>query len=539
MAAAQRDDTTSDPALRSAETGEEGELAALAVLGRLAGYLAHDFNNLLTVIRGHAELLSAQLGEHPTAPNDLAGIETAVERATDLTRRMLALARGDTVELRALDVNRTVLEFGRLLDRLLGEHVSLTLLPAVEPAVARADEGQLAQVLLNLALNAHKAMPEGGSLVLEVRPVRAAGGDRRVEWVEIEVRDTGCGMTAAQLEGLFERPRNARSRGGGHGLGLAGTARVVRGMGGSIRCESTPGAGSSFFIRLAALETRPEPVAASKTRSTAPDVGGRETILLVEDAPTLRGLTRRMLERHGYTVLSAGDAAEARAALERHGAAVDLLLTDSVLSGGAGRSFAEELLQRWPATRVVYMSGYDPDLLAAQGSLPPEATFMAKPFRAETLLRFVRSALDAGGVGGASRPVPEGSGRDATPRGTVLVVDDDGDLLEVARRLLQGAGFTVLVAKDGAEALAIVKRQPVSVMLCDMLMPDKEGIETCTEMRRHHPEIPVVAMSGAIGASGHLRAAMKLGAVGSLPKPFSGRQLVDTIDAALRGAAST
>jgi PAS domain S-box-containing protein len=374
----------------------------MEAVGRLAGGVAHDFNNLLTAIRGYSELLLTAPGADDGMRRDIGEIRKAAERATSLTRQLLAFSRRQVLEPQVLNFNTVVADVGKMLRRLIGEDVELAT--ALDPAVGRvkADPGQLEQVLVNLAVNARDAMPQGGKLTIETanveldqvyarRHVPAPPGS----YVLLTVSDTGCGMDAETQARVFEPFFTTKEVGKGTGLGLSMAYGIVKQSGGYIWVYSEPGLGSTFKIYLPRVEEAAETAASSAPRA-APS-GGSETILLVEDDEGVRTFARQILERAGYTLLEARDGNEALVIGERHAGPIALMLTDVVMPGKRGREVAQCLAAIRPDTRVLYMSGYTDNAIGNHGILDPGTAFLSKPFTADALMHKVREVLDAPG----------------------------------------------------------------------------------------------------------------------------------------------
>jgi PAS domain S-box-containing protein len=373
----------------------------MEAVGRLAGGVAHDFNNLLTAIQGNVEMLLLELPRAGAVRDDLMEIKRAATRAASLTRQLLAFSRKQMLAPKVLDVNAVVRELQRMLGRVIGEDVRLaTSLRAVNAAVM-ADPGQLEQVVLNLAVNARDAMPRGGTLRIETREVLLSEAEAqrypyRVEpgaYVRLTVSDTGVGMEPEVLRRVFEPFFTTREPGKGTGLGLSTVYGIVKQSGGYVWAESEPGRGSRFRVylpRVCAEPERPEP---QPEPAAVPQGGG--VVLLVEDEEGVRSLSRRILERRGYTVLAARDAAEARQLFAGNGNRVDLLLTDVVMPHESGRELAEALLPLQPDLRVVFMSGYTDDALIRHGVLEDRFRLLEKPFAPDGLVQAVREALEA------------------------------------------------------------------------------------------------------------------------------------------------
>jgi CheY-like chemotaxis protein len=367
-------------------------------MGQLAGGVAHDFNNLLTAILGYCELLLADLGPGDPHRADVSRIQKAGASAAGLTRQLLAFSRKEIIEPKLLDLNLIVTDMRALLGRLIREDVKVVLDLAPELAPVRADRGQVEQIVINLAVNARDAMPDGGTLRIETANVeldeRYAKTHLAVKpgpHVVLTVADTGSGMTAQVQARLFEPFFTTKEIGKGTGLGLATVHGIVARSGGSVHVDSAVGKGATFkvyFPRGEAGERAAEaPAPVSRPRA------GIQTVLVVDDAEGLRDLARRLLQRQGYTVLVAANADEALQLLERN-ASIDVLLTDVVMPGGSGSELAKWMVEQRPELKVVYMSGYTGDAFVQHGVLNPGIAFVHKPFTSEALGRKIREVLD-------------------------------------------------------------------------------------------------------------------------------------------------
>ncbi|TAJ08814.1 MAG: GAF domain-containing sensor histidine kinase [Nitrospirae bacterium] len=372
--------------------------AKMEAIGRLAGGVAHDFNNLLTAITGYGEMLFQKLAPGSPLRDHAEEILKASERAAALTAQLLAFSRGQVVQPRALDVNRVVGNTAGLLRRLIGEHIELETRLAPKLFPIKADMGQLEQVLMNLAINARDAMPQGGSLVLETvnvpaesvaKPGQAPGSSL----VRLSVSDTGQGMDENTLAHIFEPFFTTKAPGKGTGLGLAMVYGIVTKSGGTIAAESKPGLGSTFTIEFPAagdaIETGSAPAAPAQA------LGGTETVLVVEDEEAVRNFVGAVLRSHGYRVLEAADGEAALALCGRDPAPIDLLLTDVVMPGMNGRGLAERFAVLRPGAGLLYMSGYTEDQDLQQGVQNLGDAFLSKPFSAAALAEAIRTALDA------------------------------------------------------------------------------------------------------------------------------------------------
>ena len=377
----------------------------MEAVGQLAGGIAHDFNNLLTVIRGWVYCLTMEMDRNAPLSEALRQIDTATERAAKLTAQMLMFSRKAPVHPQVLDLNEIVAQFGNLLNRLLGETITLEIETGMRPLTIRADPVLIEMVILNLAVNARDAMPDGGRLLLQAAEIEITDEDslRRAQsrpgrFACVSVTDTGCGIPAEIVPHLFEPFFTTKEVGKGTGLGLASAYGVVKLHKGWIEVESAPGRGATFKVFLPLEATEPKPAAPPETAPVL--VGGKETILLVEDEPPVRNLAKRLLEYHGYHVHEAANGTEALALWAAHRTEIDLLLTDMIMPGGcSGKELAEKVLADRCDLKVIYTTGYSPDTFGDQLVLREGVNFLGKPYAPENLIQTIRRCLDAGGKG--------------------------------------------------------------------------------------------------------------------------------------------
>jgi signal transduction histidine kinase/CheY-like chemotaxis protein len=362
----------------------------MEAIGQLAAGVAHDFNNILTIMQG----LVRKMESTPDPVETLQQLFDTTERAAALTRQLLAFSRRQVIQPRIIDVRTVTTGISKMLQRLIGEDIVLSvsnapILPAIE-----ADPSMIEQVLLNLAVNARDAMPHGGQLIITTDQVSvpdAVASER--PFIRIRVQDTGCGMTAAVKARIFEPFFTTKEVGKGTGLGLATVFGIVKQHCGAVEVESEIGRGTIFSILLPACDEQPEVTIVEPSTSSTTPAGGSETILLVEDEPLLRELALAVLSGAGYKVLEAGEAADAFAVWNEHQDEIALLLTDMVLPGGMnGRDLAAEFQRTKPELKVIYTTGYSSDILDAP--LNP-TNFLQKPYPPEVLARTVRACLDA------------------------------------------------------------------------------------------------------------------------------------------------
>jgi hypothetical protein len=365
-------------------------------IGRLAGGIAHDFNNLLAVILSYASLALRDLPPGTRLRSDLDEIVQAGQRAAGLTRQLLAFSRRQVLEPRILGLNDLIVDMNKMLRRLIGEDVVLSVDPATEIGTVRADRGQLEQVLMNLVVNARDAMPEGGVVTIETRD--AVVDEERARrhgvgpgvYVRLAVSDTGVGMSDDVKAHLFEPFFTSKDAGRGTGLGLATSYGIIRQSGGFFEVESSPGRGARFEVYLPRLA---QP--ADAAREEALEVPrGTETVLVVEDEPALREVAVRGLRELGYVVLEAADGSEALRVADRFDGRIHLLLTDVVMPGLGGRKVAERLRAVRPELKVLFTSGYTDGAFLSQANLDSSMSFLQKPFTVATLARKVRESVE-------------------------------------------------------------------------------------------------------------------------------------------------
>ena len=370
----------------------------MEAIGRLVGGVAHDFNNILMVIKGHSELLLDRVGSDQWAHQKVEQVQRAADRAAALTRQLLAFSRMQLLQPRVVDLNVVVSEMGRLLPRLIGEDIDLALRLAADLGRVKADQTQIEQVILNLAVNARDAMPDGGKLVIETSNVELDEGYARRHpplaaghYALLAVTDNGIGMDAETQARIFEPFFTTKEKGKGTGLGLATVYGVVKQSGGYIWVYSEKNRGTTFKIYLPRVD---EPVDASRGADAAGETPkGRETILLAEDEDSVREIAREFLQLSGYTVLEASDGASALALAGKHDGPIHLLVTDMIMPGMTGRELSQRLLENRPEMKIVFMSGYTEYATSHEGAVSDSEILLTKPFTRVTLAHAVRDTL--------------------------------------------------------------------------------------------------------------------------------------------------
>jgi PAS domain S-box-containing protein len=386
-----------EQALRQSEA-QLRQVQKMEAVGQLAGGVAHDFNNLLTVITGRTELLLLRLATDDPRRRDVELVRKTADRAASLTQQLLAFSRKQMLQPRVLDLNGVVAGMAQMLKPLIGETIELDSLLDPTLAHVKADPAQIEQIILNLAVNARDAMPQGGRITIETGNVElddafvaAHPGASAGAHAMLSVRDTGTGMSPEVQAHLFEPFFTTKGVGKGTGLGLATVYGIVKQHGGYIRIESAPGAGTVVRIYLARVAAVPD--AASAPAADAPAIAGSGTVLVVEDEHELRALATEVLGLAGYSVLSAGSPSAALEVARRHAGPIHLLLTDVVMPEMSGRDLADRLVQSRPGLKILYMSGYTDDAIVHHGVLDPGTALLQKPFTPDRLTRMVGDLL--------------------------------------------------------------------------------------------------------------------------------------------------
>ncbi len=377
----------------------------MEAIGRLAGGIAHDFNNILMVISGYSEFLLERVGFDPQLRGPAQEISNATQRATSLTRQLLAFSRKQMLAPKILDLNEVVTENLKMLTRMIGEDIDLVMVPGPSIGAIRADPGQIDQVIMNIAVNARDAMPHGGKLTIETTNVSLDENFARThaplmpgEYVMLAIGDTGVGMDSDTQSRIFE-PFFTTKGAKGTGLGLSTVYGIVKQSGGYIFVDSEPQRGTSFRAYFPRVDVKEEPVAAQEIAGLPRPERGQETILLVEDEVNLRRLARQYLETQGYKILEAEDGAAALQISAGYKGTIDLLLTDVIMPGMNGRELAGSITANRPDVRVLYMSGYTENAIGHNGLLDAGINLLQKPFSLPALKDKVREVLD-------SEPIP-------------------------------------------------------------------------------------------------------------------------------------
>ncbi|MDI7261825.1 MAG: ATP-binding protein, partial [Thermodesulfobacteriota bacterium] len=372
----------------------------MEAIGGLAGGIAHDFNNLLTVIKGYAELSCLGLDMDDPLRGNIEEIRKASERASNLTRQLLAFSRRQIFEFKVINLNTLLKDLDKMLHRILGEDIDLVYHLPEDIGKVKTDPGQAEQVILNLVVNAREAMPSGGKLTIETSNVKLSEAYARTHmevtpghYVMLSVSDSGAGMTPEVRERIFEPFFTTKGKGKGTGLGLSTVYGIVKQSGGNINVYSEPGFGTTFKIYLPRVEEEEDNLQRKDLDISLST--GNETILLAEDEQSVRELAARILRDRGYQVYEAPDGKEALAIAQEHPERkIHLLLTDVVMPGMSGKELADRLKLSMPDIKVLFISGYTDNAIVHHGVLLEGVEFLQKPFTYEALARKVREVLD-------------------------------------------------------------------------------------------------------------------------------------------------
>ncbi|HET6398302.1 MAG TPA: response regulator [Candidatus Thermoplasmatota archaeon] len=503
----------------------------LEAVGKLTGGVAHDFNNLLQVIGGNLQLLQRDVAGNRRALDRIEVALGAVQRGAKLASQLLAFARRQPLEPRVFNPGRLVRGMDELLRRTLGEGVQVETIVSAGQWNTLADPSQMENAILNLAINARDAMDGSGKLTIETgnavldEAYAARNLDTRAgQYAMIAITDTGCGMTPEVKEHLFEPFFTTKPEGQGTGLGLAMVYGFVKQTGGHIAVYSEPGQGTTFRIYLPrALEEEAEVI----EQGTAPVVGGTETVLVVEDDHDVRETAVAMLKDLGYTVLATPEAESALAVL-RSGVHVDLLFTDVVMPGRVrSPELAKQAKQILPGIEVLFTSGYTENAIVHGGRLDPGVNLLSKPYRREDLARKVRHLLR----NREQRQVMRESRVEAATRRPqrVLLVEDDADIRASTLELVREVGHHVDAVGTADAALARLAAEPYDILLTDIELPGKSGVELAQAAARQWPALRTVLVSGYADAGAAARS-VPAGAR-FLQKPYDLGTLTRMLDA--------
>ncbi len=499
----------------------------LEAIGRLASGVAHDFNNLLMAITGCADMARRQLAPDAPALDYLDEIKQVALSGAAITRQLLAFGRRDESTATVIELDSAIARCEGMLRRLIGEQIEFRVRLGSSGKRVLCQEGHIEQIVLNLAVNARDAMPDGGCLTIESGAVDLTAADlaegNRVglaagRYLTVTVSDTGVGMDESTRGHLFEPFYTTKQQRGGTGLGLSTVYGIVKGYGGHIEVATGVGEGSTFTVFL----PRHEDVD-GRGDEVSPVVpsGGSETVLLVEDELLVRITVRHYLEEAGYTVLDAGNGKEAVEVCRAHPGSIDLLITDIVLPGSLGTRVARDIEALRPGIRVLFMSAYPRQVLARSGRFAAAGRVLRKPFGAVQLLEQVRAIIertevseDRPSAGAGDRPggaVAADDGSRTPGQATLLLIEDHEITRVASRELLEEFGYRVLDAGDGARAFELLAEHggAIDLVMTDLSLPDLSGEELVARFDAIGEALPVVFVSGHDRSDPAVRRAMR------------------------------
>ena len=493
-------------------------------VGRLAGGVAHDFNNALSVIISTAELALDDMDPVGQLHEDLDEILMAGKRAADITRQLLAFARKQTIAPKVLALNDNVESMLKMLRRLIGEDIDLAWLPGASLWDIKMDPSQIDQILANLCVNARDAIEGVGRVSIESRNITFAedyctdhAGFVPGEFVQLSISDSGCGMNKKTMENIFEPFFTTKDVDKGTGLGLSTVYGIVKQNNGFINVYSEPDKGTTIKIYLPRHEAKAVEIH-EESKEEIPTSQG-ETVLVVEDDPAILKIIQKILQRLGYTVLTSGAPEKVMDMVNEHTGEIHLLITDVIMPKMNGRDLAEQLQLICPDLNCIFMSGYTADVITKQGVLDKEVNFIQKPFSRRDLAEIVRKSLDEKNIG---------KKENYAQMKKILIIDDETSFLKTLKKLLERNSYKVIDAQDGNQGIKLFKEHSPDLIIIDLIMPEKEGLETIKGIRELKPDTKIIAMSGGgVGESEvYLNIAKNFGAQYSFAKPIDNEELL-------------
>jgi signal transduction histidine kinase/CheY-like chemotaxis protein/HPt (histidine-containing phosphotransfer) domain-containing protein len=517
----------------------------MEAVGHLAGGVAHDFNNILMVITNFATLLKMELGEKGSKGNYVTEIIASAERATQLTKNLLAFSRKQVVHPEPVNINESVKDVGRMLERLIGEHIEQKTFYAGGDLFVVADRSQIEQLLINLATNARDAMKGGGVLTIQTDRrefdeefVRMHGFGKPGSYAVISVSDTGEGMSSEVREKIFEPFYTTKDVDKGTGLGLSIVYGIIKQHGGYVDVYSERGKGTSFAVYLPLAKNIP-PVRTVEQPDMA-QLKGSETILLAEDESKLRTATKKILTRYGYTVLEAVDGEDAIEKFRSHSESIQLLIFDVMMPLKNGREAYEQIRLERPDVKIIFMSGYSDNVLPAGVVVEEGFPILVKPVVPRDLMLKIREVIEGEAPDPASPAAAKAEGeRQDFHGGRILVAEDNASIRLVLKKRLSLLGLQADTVAHGGEALAALEKSRYDMMLMDLGMPVMDGVETATEVRRRESEnaksrIPILAMTGSMDDEVR-EEAKEAGFDDILIKPFGDKKIIEVLERWLPG----
>lgn len=496
------------------------EVQKMESIGMLAGGIAHDFNNILSAIIGFSHVALTKLpNDHPAREPIRITYESG-ERAATLTRQLLAVSRKQVLDMKVLNLNEIIERMSKILNRVIGENLAfdVTLQPSLRNIVA--DAGQMEQILMNMVVNARDAMKSGGRITLvtsEIRVTEASAEKMPAGWyVLLSLIDTGMGMTKDVQDRIFEPFFTTKDRGKGTGLGLATVYGIVKQHNGHIVVQSELGQGTTFHLYFPIVDREVEK---NVDFVLSPQLRGTETVLVVDDEPTIRKLLIQTLEPLGYRVIEAASGADALKLSEQHQEKIHLLISDVIMPGMNGVQLAEALQQGRPELKVLFISGYTDDAFLSEDMIKGEKMLLQKPIIPSVLEKKVREILDTKEQE-SSRDEPEQDFSGIR----VLYADDDPSLRILVQRYLEPLSCKLDLCENGKDAVAAFQKEPYDVILMDLQMPVMDGLKATRAIRMEEaaqglPGVPIIALTGA-STQDEIRVFREAGCTRCLPKPI-------------------
>ena len=494
----------------------------MEAIGTLAGGIAHDFNNILAALIGYAEMAVDDVEEGSLLRANLREVLIAANRAKDLVKQILAFSRQAEQESRPVKVGLIVKEVLKLLRASLPTTIQIRQDIQSDSAVL-ADPTQIHQVLMNLCTNAGQAMEEkGGTLEVNLVDVEPEAdfevkhrGMKPGPYIKLTVNDTGQGMAPDMLDRIFDPYFSTKDTNEGTGLGLSVVHGIVKSCGGTVTANSKPGRGSTFDVFLPAIESEAE----AETWPDEPAAKGTERILLIDDEEVVGNMGKQMLESLGYEVTTRTDGLEALELFKCHPDRFDLVITDMTMPKVTGEDLAAKLMEVRPDIPVILCTGFSAKINKQRAMALGIRAFVYKPVLRRQMATAIRQVLDS----------EEQTTEEPTAR--ILLIDDDDQIRKMLSQLLEGAGYEVIGAADGKQGIRLFREAPCDVIITDIIMPEKEGIETIGELRRGFPDVKILAISGGgrLPADEYLRMAKSFGAHRTLAKPFEQKELLEAL----------
>ncbi len=496
----------------------------MEAIGTLAGGIAHEFNNILGIIVGNTELAMSGVPEWDTAHDCLKEIRSASLRARDIIKQILAFSRQTKPELKPVHISPLIDDSINFIRSSIPSSIKIKKEISAKLDSINADANQINQILLNLCTNAAHAMRNKGG-ILKISLINAELDENAVEdheglnpgnYVKLTVRDTGCGIDQQNIEHIFDPFFTTKEVGEGTGMGLSVIHGIVKEHNGCISVQSDPGKGTTFHILLPVTEEQVE----SGTDSEESLLKGRERILFVDDEEVLVFATKNNLEGMGYDVVTNKNPINALEIFKRQPDKFDLVITDMTMPDMTGDRLATEIMKISPNTPIIICTGHSDRMSEEEAKEMGISAYVMKPYLANEMATAIRLVLD------------KGKGKRTHKRASILVVDDEEQIRSTLKQMLESSGYEVMEAPDGNVALWLFKDKPSDLIITDLIMPEKEGIETIMELKRDYPGVKIIAISG--GGTGdpkdYLKLAKQIGADSTLAKPFEKDELLKAID---------